>query len=53
MDAAEPEVDEEEAAAEETGYESLSESPLEEEVTWEELRERHSAALSSKSQCCP
>ena len=44
MDAAEPEVDDEEAAAEEAGYESLSEE--EEEVTWEELHERHSAALT-------
>ena len=38
MDAAKPEAKEEEAAAEEAGYESLSDSPLDEEATWEELR---------------
>ena len=50
MDAAEPELDGEEAAGEEAGYESLSGE--EEEVTWE-LHERHSAALTPTSSAVP
>ena len=51
MDTAKLEVDEEEATAEEAGYESMSRE--EEEVTWEELHERHSAALTPTSSAVP